>query len=187
MTNLSSATEFDYSLLETAGHLQALAFVGACTSDAEMEDCLKRSRKALPYPEWKLLLEEFSYVAEFYVDSKSRYVRRIANLVSIAKQTEKLKEEIIAAHTNDEGVLDLEGLQLTNNEGWMSCFFLKDASEVGKFRFSAFDHRGFAYHTARSTYLEVLDEAIKDGFKIPVKGKLEELSSNPEFFEYLTA
>ena len=180
MSHLTSVTKFNYSILPTAGHSMALTFVSDCLNDTELEECLKRSRMALSYPEWKLLLEEFSYVADFYVDSESRYVRRLSNQLSMVKQTEKLKEGIINAHTNDEGVLDLEGLQLTNNEGWMSCFFLKDASEVGKFRFSAFDHRGFAY-------LDVLDEAIKDGFKIIVKGRLEELSSKPEFFEYLTA
>lgn len=161
-----------------------LAHLDKIGSDLEISSHLKKGRSALKYEEWKHVEKEFSYVADFFVDSEDRFLKKLAKRLSLTSQREEFKKAIIASHTKN-GVFDLEGLELSNEGKTHFCIFSKDAYNAGKVRYSEFTSCGFTTHYARDSYEEVLSEAIKDGFNTQVTGILNSLSSNPRFFECL--
>lgn len=160
--------------------------IAACHDDLELESCLKTKRNELPYDLWNKVLEEFSYIADFYTDSDVKFVARIAKLSKGKCLRAKFKAEILKNWTDDLGKLNLEGLELSNANGNRFAFFCKCATDSGNVRYSGFDAMGFSHHVSRPTYEEVLEEAIIAGFTSAVSGKLASLSSDPKFFSQLS-
>jgi hypothetical protein len=158
--------------------------ISQCETDEDLEILLKEWRASVPWKVWLEVLNEFSYVAEFYIDSKVKFVARIAAISKSRNIRAQFKQSILKEWSR-KGVLDLEGLEVSDLHGDRFALFSKDASVPGNVRYTGFDKRGFYQHCSRPTYLAALDDAIDSGLLVEVCGQLANLSSNPKFFEYL--
>jgi len=159
--------------------------IAACNSDNEIAALLKESRSTLAYEVWKEVLEEFSYIADFYIDSNERFLSHMAVMSKARSRINQFKQSLLSKQKNSDGDVDLEGLQVSNLDGNKFAFFCKDATCAGQVRFSMFDEKGFICHVSRPTYRELINEVVSYGLLLETKGKLEELSSKPEFFSML--
>ena len=166
---------------------QVMNAIANCDGDHEIVVVLKEARNSLPYDVWKEVLEEFSFIADFYIDSNERFLSRMAGMSKARSRINQFKQSLLSKQKNSDGDLDLEGLQVSNLDGNKFAFFCKDATCAGQVRFSMFDANGFICHVSRPAYRELIDEAVSYGFVQEVKGKLEDLSSKPEFFNMLVS
>ena len=77
---------------------------------------------------------------------------------------------------------DMTGMILANDKGDKFAMFLPDASEPGRYRYQELDDRGFSGHFTLDSYDELLDDAIKLGYRnIADESVLGEYVSKPSF------
>ena len=73
------------------------------------------------------------------------------------------------------------GLELAHKDHPSWAVILPDASSVGKYRYQAFSKDGFYAHVSRDTVVEILLEAVSDGFTEPDNGALERLAGTSQW------
>lgn len=84
---------------------------------------------------------------------------------------DKTKQSLLAA--NDGSPL---GLEIKKPDSNRHALILPDATQPGKYRYSAYDEGGFYTHSTHDTADKALDEAIKEGFTEHAPGSLDRLS-----------
>lgn len=84
---------------------------------------------------------------------------------------DKTKQALLAA--NDGSPL---GLEIKKPDSNRHALILPDATQPGKYRYSAYDEGGFYTHSTHDTADKALDEAIKEGFTEHAPGSLDRLS-----------
>lgn len=105
-------------------------------------------------------------------------------------QTEALQQLFLEADRKGQFVAQImadtggnpEGVELSNERG-QYALILKDASHPGMVRYQCFDDNGFMSHHTEPDWEKALEDAWFSGFKVRVTGILDELSSQPAFFE----
>lgn len=71
---------------------------------------------------------------------------------------------------------EILGAEVRKKNGQAAAVF-PDATQPGKYRYQAFDERGFFSHSTHNSLEEVLDALVTDGYTEPAPGLLDRLAS----------
>jgi hypothetical protein len=122
------------------------------------------------------ILESYCDIANLLEFTEVLGLRQFVRQVLRKQRFENLKDEIFRVFPNR----DLTGLELGNSSG-LYLLMLPDASAPGCVRSQYFDVNGISGHSTRNSFEQLLDEAVADGYRTVVTGKLNELSKLKSF------
>lgn len=105
--------------------------------------------------------------------SKAEMYRAIMAIQKERKADKHGKAKHALLEANGGSPLGIEAKKPDSNR---HALILPDASNPGKYRYSAYDEHGFYTHATHDTADQALDEAIKEGFTEHAPGSLDRLS-----------
>lgn len=122
------------------------------------------------------LLDGYCDIADLLEFTEVLGLRQFVRQVLRKQRFEDFKGEIFRTFPTR----NLTGLELGTSNG-LYLLMLPDASSPGCVRSQYYGANGFSGHSTRNSFEQLLDEAVSDGYKTVVTGKLNELSKLNSF------
>jgi hypothetical protein len=128
---------------------------------------------ASDHPHFKWLMEELSQAQQ---SGQHEVVMLLSSGLEFAEACNTAWHEVLAAHGED-----LIGVELCDARSERYAAILRDASEPGRFRAQFYDASGISGHQTRDSAEEVLEELIRDGYRMLAPGAMQRLSQSREW------